>query len=433
MHRRGLLAGIMGTMTLGMAPSVRHVILSGSHNGPSLDLNFLAGQFDPRIAFTRASAGWDFDASGNLVQFGTNVPRLGPQGFLVEEQRTNSIRNPRCEGAVAGTPGMLPTNWSFAGPTGLALSVVGSGTESGIPYVDLSISGTPSSTSSVTSIYFEPVSVITASNGQTWTESLYTRLVGGSLTNVASLSAVLSAQTSGGLYSSAPVNAGFTPTSSPLAAQRVTGTGTISDANAASVRPQIAFAFSNTTTAVNLTLRIGLPQLELGAFATSPILPPAGSPAASTRAKDVANVPLVPWFNTTRGTFVVEFAAIRSGIPLSAGGPTFDNTLYAITGWVIRKNAVATLLPSFTGSVVLDGVTTNKAAVAYDSGAGVATTGLNGATNTASVAVPVLDTFDHLALGSSSWLNDNQIDGPIRRIRYWPRALSASELQGVTT
>ena len=44
--------------------------------------------------------------------------------------------------------------------------------------------------------------------------------------------------------------------------------------------------------AVDITFDLYWPQLEQGEFATSPILPPVGTVAASTRAADLLNVPL---------------------------------------------------------------------------------------------------------------------------------------------
>ena len=49
-------------------------------------------------------------------------------------------------GAVPGTPGTLPTDWSVSVPAGLTTNVIGTGVESGIPYVDLQIVGTATST-----------------------------------------------------------------------------------------------------------------------------------------------------------------------------------------------------------------------------------------------------------------------------------------------
>ena len=66
-------------------------------------------------AFNRTSAGWSFNATGTLAQVAADVPRfdynpatLACRGLLLEEARTNGIRNPRAEGATPGTPGTMP-------------------------------------------------------------------------------------------------------------------------------------------------------------------------------------------------------------------------------------------------------------------------------------------------------------------------------------
>src|SRR3546814_6112634 len=58
-----------------------------------LDLNFLTGQLDPRITFTRASNGSYFDAAGVMQYASANEERsdhdpvtLAARGLLVEER-----------------------------------------------------------------------------------------------------------------------------------------------------------------------------------------------------------------------------------------------------------------------------------------------------------------------------------------------------------
>ncbi|MEY4756849.1 MAG: hypothetical protein RJA34_1747 [Pseudomonadota bacterium] len=60
--------------------------------------DFAAGQFDPRITFTRASSATHSNAAGAVVTVASNAPRLDydpatllPRGFLVEEARTNLL------------------------------------------------------------------------------------------------------------------------------------------------------------------------------------------------------------------------------------------------------------------------------------------------------------------------------------------------------
>src|SRR5262249_19077142 len=94
--------------------------------------------------------------------------------------RTNWIKNSTMVGAKVGTP---PTGWGvFTGTiSGVTCSVVGTGVESGFPYVDLSFSGSPT----VTGVVFRwnPYTNgdIPGYKGQTWVLSMYARLVQGTL------------------------------------------------------------------------------------------------------------------------------------------------------------------------------------------------------------------------------------------------------------
>jgi hypothetical protein len=68
-------------------------------------------------------------------------------------------------------------------------------------------------------------------------------------------------------------------------------TGTLSGTGATT---RVFLSFTPTAGALTLTVAgsVALAQLELGAFASTPILPPAGSPAASTRGTDTLTAPL---------------------------------------------------------------------------------------------------------------------------------------------
>jgi hypothetical protein len=189
--------------------------------------------------------------------------------LLLESARTNSIRNNLVQGAVAGTPGTLPTNWGTFANSGLTTSVVGTGIQKGITYIDLKISGT--STGTVYVLAFDTTAA-TASAGQTWTESFWCSLVAGSITNVVSVNVNLR-QTGGAGNTFDRV---FTPTA---AFTRFTSSGTLTT-GATDVYGAIFISVTNSA-AVDITLRIGMPQLELGASATSVIATPTFASRAS--------------------------------------------------------------------------------------------------------------------------------------------------------
>src|SRR6187399_24135 len=107
----------------------------------SLSLDFMTpGVLDPRITFTRASTATYFDASGVMQTAATNAPRwdYDPstkqlKGLLIEEVRTNIVRNSTMAGAVAGSPGTLPTGWVVNLPVGVT-QTISTGTDNGLAY-----------------------------------------------------------------------------------------------------------------------------------------------------------------------------------------------------------------------------------------------------------------------------------------------------------
>jgi hypothetical protein len=276
--------------------------------------------FDSRITFTRSTLGAIYGPSGTLREIAIDVARananqdynpstLAARGFLIEAGATNGIRNPRCEGAAAGSPGTMPTNWTGAAPTEITRTVVGTGTEDGIPYVDIRYAGTVTAARDI-SLMFEASNSIAASAAQLWTGSIFARLVGGSFANMGAAGVQ---QFNAQAYTAAVAfisnfgqQAGFAPTSAALRTQRYLASGT-TPANTAFVTLNI-FMRTATTGAVDFTLRLGASQLEQNAFATSLILPPVASPAATARGIDSGDILSLPTigFSATQGYLKVR-------------------------------------------------------------------------------------------------------------------------------
>lgn len=254
-------------------------------SGQVTGFNFLVTSLPSGATLTRASAnGTYFDSSGVLQTVGANVARftyspttLLLRGLLVEPARTNGIRNNTGQGVAAGSPGTLPTNWTASGGAGLTRTVVGTGVEDGIEYVDIRWAGTPSST---LFINLESSTQIAALNGQTWTNSIYPKLAGGSVTGV-TFSVNIAENNSGGT-ALAVTGQSFVPTNAALRTQRVSVTRTFNQATTAFTLPYMPLSF--TGVAVDFTLRFGLPQSEQGSSRSS-VIEDSGS--AGTRAQDV--------------------------------------------------------------------------------------------------------------------------------------------------
>jgi hypothetical protein len=220
-------------------------------------------------------------------------------GLLVEEARTNSIRNNTMVGAVAGTPGTNPTNWFayVSSGTGVSTSIISTGTDNGVNYVDIRFNGTPSA-NAVWSIITESAGIIPAATGQVWTYSAWIKIASGSNSNVSNPVFFFDETVGSTFVTGVSISTSFLtstlnryPTTYTL-----TGGATVNRVNA-------GIRFSVTSgQAIDITLRIGLPQLEQGAFATS-VIPT--TTATVTRAADVASI-TGSNFGTTRTNLLLR-------------------------------------------------------------------------------------------------------------------------------
>jgi hypothetical protein len=265
---------------------------------------------DPRITFTRNSIGTYWDANGVLKTAAINEarPYRNPTGgnilgLMIEEASTNSIRNNTMQGAVVGTPGTLPTNWAIGGGAGLAVSVIKVGVENGIEYIDLKFSGT--ATSGSLGIRPDQVTVV---SGETWTQSVFLGLVGGSDSNLATINLnILGLNSSGTSTADVPKGANLVGQLSGF--NRYNLVTTLADVTTVSVIPQILVTYN--PGALNFTLRVGLPQLEKEAIVTSPIKTTGAAATRQTDSAIVQGANFSSWWNPLEGTFQLKYAEYR--------------------------------------------------------------------------------------------------------------------------
>jgi hypothetical protein len=280
--------------------------------GAQLEQSTTVGEYIPTTSTINSAPRFDHD------------PTTGESlGLLVEESRTNSITNNMMVGAVAGTPGTNPTGWFLTGSAnGISPEIVGTGVEDGITYVDIRYSGT-STNSGNFSILTSTVTAITAATGQSWTGSAYVKLQAGSLSNLTNTLQSVNGRSSvgAGLEST---NSIYTPTSDSLGVQRRTVSITLANASTARISHTIFNAAYASGATIDITLRIGLPQLEQGAFATS-VIPTSGT--AATRAADVASISgsnFSSWYRQDEGTIFCE-GAVPVGVDSSRALVSIDN------------------------------------------------------------------------------------------------------------
>jgi hypothetical protein len=231
---------------------------------------------------TRASTKLRIGSNGLYGSVANNVPAFefntdgSYRGLLVEPGATNQIRNNSMTGAVAGTPGTLPTNWERANNAGLSTQIVGVGTEDGVQYIDIRYFGT--TTGTAITLYLETDASIVASLGQTWTHSAFVKRQIFTAFPAGNLRLGFEERTSGGVYLSE--QSGIISTSTTVFNRRIF-TGTTADATVGRLRPYFRIDTMSNATAYDFTVRIGWPQMELGSVATSPIVT-AGSTVART-------------------------------------------------------------------------------------------------------------------------------------------------------
>ena len=402
---------------------------------PTLDLQFAgATSLDNRITFSRGTTATYFNSAGVLTTAGTaearfdyNPSTLAAQGLLIEEQRTNSVSNNTMQGAVAGTPGTAPTNWSVSTTgSGITREIVGTGTENGITYIDIKFSGTASATTAFTIFPAGVVGAVAASSGQTWTNSLWVKIVAG---GTSQFFIAMQEFDSGSNFLRGPA------TSQALTSTltRYTQTVTIG-ASTASIRSGGYLSVTNTEV-VNITLRIGLPQLELGAFATS-VIPTTTT--ALTRSADVATMTgtnFSSWFNATAGTLSITGSTFGSATTNRRMAFMTDGSTNNRIGLLFNASNRGQFLVVSSSSVV---ASPENTVVAITSPSRIAAAyalddyamSINGAAVVTDNSGALPSGVNQMSIGSQ--LSNEFVNGYIQRISYYPVRLPNSTLQALT-
>lgn len=335
-------------------------------------------------------------------------------------------------GAVAGTPGTLPTNWVFSGSIGgITTSIIGTGTDSGINYIDIQWNG--SATGNHT-LFFD--AAITAAASTVWSNSFFLSIQSGSLTNI-TLTNVANFTGGGTNLSSSVI-----PATGKLGLQRFSG-GCLGAAGTTAIQPGLNFAASG---AVNVTLRIGWPQCELNSGATAANQSSASNPilttsAAVTRAAEADTLVLtgLPGFGAAYSAWMrmtpqipAAFTGNQNVIQLDDGTNT-QRTLVRRTasagqalfagvgggGWSATK---AVTFAQNVSTKWAFAEAANDQQAYYDASAGTAQT---------AATLPNTPTAVHLGVNAS---NNEQLNGNIEEIAIWfTQRLPNTTLQAITT
>jgi hypothetical protein len=265
-------------------------------------------------------------------------------------------------------------------------------------------------------------------------------LVGGTLSNVS----VINLEVQPFDASQANLNPGgstasfisVVPTSAPLASQRSSfvWNAAVTSGTLAFIRPSIAPVIVASGVPINFTLRIGGVQLELGVMASS-YIPTTG--AAVTRAQDLAAIPPanMGFFVSTGGSWMAEFIPKNYQVggtyqrvvlfpPVPGGaGPIMTNVGFGVQydGSTIQQSANA--VPVNTVQKMASTWGASQGQLCLNAGPVVSNAMSVGYAGAVANGVALM-----LATGSGV----QNTPGWLRRLRYWPRVLSPSELQSIT-
>ena len=326
---------------------------------------------------TRPSLKWVWDRAGTLVEVPADTLAVSydpadlskaPFAVVDLEPATNYVHNNTMQG---GAPGVYPTGWVATG-AGLTPTVVGVGKEDGIEYVDINWSGTSPSTGAFFLTMMPNSTFPDAAAGETWIGSAYLRIAAGSRQGVTHVQLKVGETDAAGVEVASSNSASqINPTDERLRDQQFHLTRVFT--NPETQRAAFSMRFqADGASVVNMTLRIGLPQLTRDKLARFPIKTTNG---AVTRAADVigptagliySNVPMVePQYNAATtyakdaavydpATKIVYWSmqAANVGKPLS--DPAWWNKRTAINRWAMfdDRNSTVTSNPEEIIAVV---------------------------------------------------------------------------------
>jgi hypothetical protein len=317
---------------------------------PSFSINFLPpepGQVGCKlpswVSFSRAGSKRICSANGNWVEVPAGVcaasfdPTTGAfLGASIEGLSTNLIRNNSMQGAVAGSPGTLPTNWTITVPTGLTRTISVE-TVNGVDVLRVRYQGTATSTAML-QIRPEAITQAAGVTGNNYSTSAFFQFLSTiGLSSAGALRLEVWEYNSGSSFLAGSGAAG-TIAASPIAAQssldRYNYTRQLTEATTAYCQQMIR---TNTNiasgTVCDFEFRIGWNQHEKRSTTTTPIRTTGSS---VTRAADVMDVSsLGSWFNPAEGAIYVRgrfpYSSSDAQVLLALDDGTFSEHIALVT------------------------------------------------------------------------------------------------------
>jgi len=388
----------------------------------------------------RIGAKYVLGSGGSYVSYATDEPAFefnsdgSYKGLLVEPASTNQVRNGSATGSttgVFGSGGALPTNWNTPNNSaGLAIEIIGTGTENGVSYIDLKFSGTAAA-SSATRLGFEQPTQIVAAPSEVWTSSFFAKAI--DLTAAYDATGIQqSYRTAAGVFVASTV--GTKTLTSSLVRYSETGTA---PATTARVVPEIFFNLTNGQ-AYDFTVRLGWAQIEKSPIATSPI-PTSGSTV--TRNKDditlgsasslIGQTEGTLYFEGTMRAYLTGGSNYRALLSIDGSGGTIRILRDPISDDVFFAEKLGGSGALYIGSGSVTG--TFKCALAYkNNDYELYVNGVSKGTDT-SAGVP--SPFDTIGLGQDLTVGGSPRiwNDHIRAVALFTRRLSDAECIALTT
>jgi hypothetical protein len=383
----------------------------------------------------RTTVKYVLNASGVLASVAADTPAFEfnadgtYRGLSVEPAGTNGIRNNTNVGAilgVTGSGGALPTNWGGA-TNGLTREIVALGTENGVDYIDIKLSGT--ATSTFAQIQFDTATGIVASNGQVWTGSAYFKIISFA-TPPTSVQFQFDERTVGGTI----VTQGQTTIVPTTTLSRFSATRTLSGGGTVE-RVQLITNFSITSgNTYDFTIRIGLPQMEESAVATS-VIKTSGSTVTRT-ADSVTLTGASSLIGQTEGTIFFHGqgrnAGINRGMVAISDGTNSNRIVLQIGGGdTFEVRVVAGGVTQGAVSAGASDMNANKWAARY-SASGV-TLYKNGASVGTPLGALTIPAVDNVRLGLIATGTSNQFNGHILALALFPSDIGDASAIALTT
>ena len=417
-----------GNMTVYRGQGVQ-VISSGVTGVGRFSQIFRANGGATKLLFQAAVASTTCTIDNVSVRLAT--PTCSPTGLLIEESRVNSVVNSAMVGGLA--PSTAPTGWNITAVAGITTTYA-YGTESGIPYIDVTWAGTNTSgANAFPTVFLGTTSgTVAAANGQKWAASVYVRQIAGA-TNITTFSHNVRGRASGALVSGQNDSAPLADATG-IVVGRTSRSFTFTDASITHVEHVISTSLI-ADQACNITIRIGGPQLELGALPTS-LIPTFG--VAATRTVELISKTPTAWFNPENVIYIeYESYALAGSSPMAfslddnttleriylTGSTTQQGSANSVAG--VEVGVVSVSVPNLRGTfrkVARRNQTNNHTITANGTLGGI---DVSGATTTA---------VTHLRIGgSASGAVSAILNGHVKEFRVYSNPLASNaQMQALT-